>query len=216
MRKYTLIFSIAAHAAVVAALIVAPALATHDLPEPRRTTAFIIVRPQAPPPVPIATRRDVAASVPTPAPLTPPEGIVPEPVREPIDLPNVGPVPLSFGTAVGDAVSTGDVVAPPPIVPRAKPPVRVGGVIQAPTKLVNVAPIYPSIALAARKEGLVILEAVIDEDGAVREVRSLRPEPLFEDAAMTAVRQWRFSPTRLNGDAVPVVMTVTVSFTLNR
>jgi periplasmic protein TonB len=44
----------------------------------------------------------------------------------------------------------------------------------------------------------------------------LRPAPLFEQAAITAVRQWRFSPTLLNGEPVPIVMTVTIGFTLTR
>ena len=90
---------------------------------------------------------------------------------------------------------------------------HVGGRIQAPTKLVHVNPIYPPIPLAARKEGLVILEALIAEDGTVRDVKVLRRAPLFEESAIAAVRQWRFSPTLLNGEPVPVVMTVTVGFT---
>jgi protein TonB len=94
--------------------------------------------------------------------------------------------------------------------------VHVGGRIQAPTKILHVNPIYPSIALAARKEGLVILEALIAEDGTVRDVKVLRPAPLFDEAALTAVRQWRFTPTLLNGEPVPIVMTVTVGFTLER
>jgi protein TonB len=55
---------------------------------------------------------------------------------------------------------------------------------------------------------------VIAPDGIVREVRVLRSVPLLDDAAIEAVRQWAFTPTRLNGEAVPVVMTVTVTFTL--
>jgi protein TonB len=55
---------------------------------------------------------------------------------------------------------------------------------------------------------------VIAEDGSVRDVRVLRSKPLLDEAAMDAVRQWRFTPTRLNGEPVPVVMTVTVSFSL--
>ena len=94
--------------------------------------------------------------------------------------------------------------------------VHVGGRIEAPTKLVHVNPIYPPIPLAARKEGLVILEALIGEDGTVRDVKVLRRAPLFEESAIAAVRQWRFSPTLLNGEPVPVVMTVTVGFTLER
>jgi protein TonB len=81
---------------------------------------------------------------------------------------------------------------------------------------VYVAPVYPPIALAARKEGMVILEALISEDGSIRDVKVLRAEPLFEREAIAAVRQWRFSPTLLNGEPVPLVMTVTVGFSLTR
>ena len=70
-----------------------------------------------------------------------------------------------------------------------------------------------TIPLAARKGGLVILQAIIDEDGSVREVSVLRSDPLFDRAAVEAVKQWRFTPTLLNGHPVPIVMTVTVGFT---
>ena len=120
------------------------------------------------------------------------------------------------GIEIG-GIAGGDPVAPPPPPPaRPKEPVRVGGVIQPPTRLVNVNPVYPPIALASRREGIVILEALIAEDGSIRDVRLLRPAPLFEEAAIAAVRQWRFSPTLLNGEPVPLVMTVTVSFTLQK
>lgn len=75
-------------------------------------------------------------------------------------------------------------------------------------------PAYPAIARAARVEGVVILEAVIGEDGSVSDVRVLRSIPLLDAAAMEAVRQWRFTPTLLNGEPVPVVMTITVAFKL--
>jgi protein TonB len=63
-------------------------------------------------------------------------------------------------------------------------------------------------------QGVVILEAVIGEDGTVQNVRVLRSKPLLDDAAVEAVRQWRFTPTLLNGQPVPIVMTVTVRFDL--
>jgi len=76
-------------------------------------------------------------------------------------------------------------------------------------------PDYPAIARSARVTGTVILEAVIAEDGTVRDVRVLRSIRLLDEAAIEAVRQWRFTPTLLNGEAVPVIMTVTVAFNLN-
>jgi protein TonB len=84
----------------------------------------------------------------------------------------------------------------------------------APKKIHDVAPKYPGMAQQARIQGTVIIEAVIGADGRVQSARSLRPMPFLEEAALEAVRQWVFTPTKLNGEAVPVVMTVTVSFQL--
>jgi protein TonB len=93
--------------------------------------------------------------------------------------------------------------------------VRPGGDLRPPAKIHHVAPEYPSIARSARVSGTVILEAVIAEDGRVEDVRVLRSIRLLDDAAADAVRQWRFTPTLLNGMPVRVLMTVTVSFALN-
>jgi protein TonB len=59
--------------------------------------------------------------------------------------------------------------------------------------------VYPPIAQSAGRQGVVILEAVISEEGEVRRLRVLRSVPLLDEAAMDAVRQWRFTPTLLNG-----------------
>lgn len=105
------------------------------------------------------------------------------------------------------------VVASPPPVPS-DAPIRIGGDIKEPRKLRDVRPAYPPDAYAARVQGVVILEAVIAPDGTVRDARVLRSVPLLDQAAVDAVRQWEFTPTYLNGVAVPVIMTVTVNFTL--
>jgi len=65
-----------------------------------------------------------------------------------------------------------------------------------------------------RVEGTVILEAIIDATGVVQNVTVLRSVPMLDRAAIEAVQQWRYTPTRLNGQAVPVIMTVTVTFSL--
>jgi protein TonB len=103
---------------------------------------------------------------------------------------------------------------PPPPPPAPTGPVRIGGKIHAPSKLSNTAPVYPPMAKQARVEGTVILEATINAQGRVTDVKVLRGIPLLDNAAMDAVRQWRYSPTLLNGTPVPVVMTVTVNFRL--
>ena len=63
-------------------------------------------------------------------------------------------------------------------------------------------------------QGVVICEVLVRPDGTVADVRVLRSIPLLDQAAFNAVLQWIFTPTLLNGSAVPVVMTVTVNFTL--
>jgi TonB family protein len=92
---------------------------------------------------------------------------------------------------------------------------RVGGEIKAPQKIVNVAPVYPQEAQDAKVQGVVIIEAKIGADGSVAEAWVLRSIPILDQAALDAVRQWRYSPTLMNGAPVPVIMTVTVNFTLS-
>jgi len=94
--------------------------------------------------------------------------------------------------------------------------VRVGGNIRPPRKTKDVKPIYPEAMQEAGVEGLVNIEAVIGRDGnvAAARVTSTQIHPDLAAAAVTAVRQWKFEPTLLNGAPVEVVMTVSVSFTL--
>jgi TonB family protein len=94
------------------------------------------------------------------------------------------------------------------------PPMRVGGTIKPPVKLKNVNPAYPPEAQDAKVQGVVIIEARIERDGTVSRARVLRSIPMLDDAAVEAVKQWEFTPTLLNGAPVPVMMTVTVNFTL--
>jgi periplasmic protein TonB len=92
--------------------------------------------------------------------------------------------------------------------------VRPGGNIQPPRKLHHVNPQYPEPARAIRLQGTVVLECTIGTDGRVADVRVLQGSPLLEGAAVAAVQQWIYTPTRLNGQPVAVIMTVTVRFAL--
>jgi TonB family protein len=113
------------------------------------------------------------------------------------------------------AVSSGGVGA---VVTRSSPAgaVRVGGNIRVPARLNQVAPVYPQQAKDARVQGVVIVEVVVGADGSVSDARTLRSIPLLDEAALECVRQWRYEPTLLNGTPVPVIMTVTVNFTLDQ
>ena len=92
--------------------------------------------------------------------------------------------------------------------------VRAIGEIHPPQLLQEVSPIYPEIARQAKVEGLVILEAVTDEAGYVVWVRVLRSIPLLNQAAMDAVKQWKYEPYFLDGEPKGVIFTVTVRFKL--
>jgi TonB family protein len=93
-------------------------------------------------------------------------------------------------------------------------PVRVGGNIPPPQKIKDARPVYPPEAQGSGVQGVVILEAVIDPTGRVSNTRVIRSIPMLDQAAIDAVRQWEYTPTLLNGTPVPVIMTVTVNFTM--
>jgi periplasmic protein TonB len=81
-------------------------------------------------------------------------------------------------------------------------------------KIKDVPPVYPSSARSARAQGVVVIEATINREGRVEKATVLRSVPLLDQAALDAVRQWLFQPQLLNGAAIPVVVTLTVPFTL--
>ncbi len=93
-------------------------------------------------------------------------------------------------------------------------PIRVGDGVPPPRKVHDVSPVYPSAARTLRVQGLVILEATIGATGEVVDVEVLRSVPELDAAAVAAVEQWRYEPTLVDGEAVPVVMTVTIHFGL--
>ena len=94
------------------------------------------------------------------------------------------------------------------------PRVHVGAEVQAPLKLKHVDPVYPEAARAEGREGVVTMDITIATDGSVTDVRVLNPTPPFVEPALAAVKQWRYTPTLLNGQPVEVLMTVTVKFAL--
>jgi protein TonB len=159
---------------------------------------------------------------PNAAPIDVPEGIAPEkerPASEGVAATGIGnEVGVIGGVPGGIFTGTQPIAAPPPPPPPAAKvddtPRRVGSLIKAPERIAAAPPVYPPLALTARVEGDVILEAVIGSDGRVRDVRVLRSVQLLDEAAVEAVKRWRYTPTRLNGIPVPVIMTVTVSFRL--
>jgi len=143
-----------------------------------------------------------AKKVPIPDP-TPDE---PEPIRiddpEPdIDLPEV------------DDVVFGIPDAPPVAEPEG--PIHVGGDVKPPEKLNAPQPQYTEIARKARIQGVVIVQAIVDKNGDVTNVKVLKGLPMgLEDEAVKAIKRWKFKPATLNGKPVDVYYNLTVNFRL--
>lgn len=218
---YTVPLSILTHAAIVAILVLVPLVATDVVPMPSPGMIVMAAPPPPEPPPPPAARpspsapsQPAAPSNPLAAPTSAGDKIAEErPVPE--ALPGVPRAEGGFGAPTGVIGGLSDTVAIPAPPPVAEPKaVRAGGVVKYPEKIRDVRPIYPAIAVQARVEGRVIIEAVIGVDGRVKDARILRSIALLDRAALEAVNQWVFSPTTLNGIPVPVIITVTVDFKL--
>jgi protein TonB len=213
--------SIAMHAGALAAIVtwqLSTAASTPAVVERLR----VVVLP-APPPPPVAT------PAPTPPPIRPDAAPMPDPTRVPIEAANeITPErPMMASQPASDLVVSstrraGDLLVNAPHVamgsaPPNRPaaaPVRVHDGIRAPRRQDGPRPEYPPEARAARVEGTVVLEATIDETGVVTTLKITQSIPLLDRAAVEAVSKWRYEPTRLNGQPVPILMTVRVTFSL--
>lgn len=220
-RRSLMPLSVVLHAAAFGALIMAPLVADNGtLPDPGPAASRYISAvptpplPPTPPPPQGQVGRVERATVPLAAAnLIEPENPAPiTSASDPAGVPSIGTAGAPSGIDLGEVGSPSAVAVVPPAPPRE--PIRIGGVIREPKKIVDVAPVYPPLAIAARKEGTVIMEAMLDERGNVVRVRVLRSEPLLDAAAVSAVERWRYTPTLLNNQPVPVLMTVTVRFSL--
>jgi TonB family protein len=101
--------------------------------------------------------------------------------------------------------------------PPAGEPYRVGGGISAPQKLSGASPVYTELARRSRVTGTVILEAIIDEQGNVTNVRVLKGLPMgLDQSAVEAVQTWKFKPAMLEGKPVKVYYTLTVNFQVDQ
>ena len=213
--------AIAAHALVLGVVVVAQLWAVDELPEPSIEVSFY----QAPPPPPPPPPPPKAA----PAAKTPPAPVVKAPETQPVAVPEEIPKQSSGSGAEGGVEGgieggeaggvpggvLGGVPAPTPVAEVDEPPIRVGGTVVAPERVVYVPPTYTDIARKARLQGMVIIEAIISKQGDVTDARILRGLPMgLSEAAIEAIRKWKYKPATLHGRPVAVYLTVTVQFTL--
>jgi protein TonB len=169
--------------------------------------------PAAPPPLGI--------SEPAPAPVEAPSEVTPETGREATNVGDesgvaggivggiAGGLPGGVAGGIVGGLGSAQTGQAGPLV------VRPGAGFKAPRKIRDAKPVYPAGALPLRAQGVVLIEATIGPDGRVQDARVLHSAvPLLDQAALDAVRQWAYEPSRLNGEVVSVIMTVVVNFAL--
>ena len=231
-KPLTVAVSVVIHVVLILVLVVIPLLFPETLSGSMQQLTFLVAPPPPPPPPAPAVIQKVVKKVVD-------DGTFRAPVEIPKEVKMVvdeGPPPEAavggvvggvpggvpggqiggvIGGVIGGAPSP--VAPPPPPPPSApKPPqrVRVGGNVQQANLIRQVKPPYPPLAKQARIQGAVVLEAVISKQGGVENLRVISGHPLLIQAALDAVKQWKYKPTLLNGEPVEVVTTVTVNFNL--
>lgn len=224
-RSTTVGVSLVIHGLILLAVILVPLFYEDVLPPPSEALRAFFVSPAEvappppPPPPPAAGPRAVPRAPAAPRPLEPASFVAPIEIppeikpEEGLDLGVEGGVAGGVEGGVPGGV-IGGVIGGLPDTPPPPRVVRVGGLLTAPKLLRRVEPIFPPLATQARLSGLVILEALVDVRGLVQEVKVLRGAPLFDEAAVTAVRQWRYQPLLLNGQPTAFILTVTLRFNL--
>ena len=227
---------------VILVLLLLAARAARTDPTPRRLMdvslrmpdmALLLPAALAPPPARKSAERialaDSARPAPPPAraietlaatPLETPSSVEAEPTTRD-HVPSEGaPVGVEVGGAT-DGVAGGvpGATGSGPSVEAAHPPAatgpfRAGEGIDRPRKIKHVKPVFPMPAMAARVGGNVLIEATIGVDGKVHNARIVKSVRLLDQAALDAVRQWEFEPSRVNGVPVAVTMIIVVTFAL--
>ncbi len=232
------LISIGVHAAIVAAVLIVPLLYTQviDLHQFEVTylAAPLVPAPPPPPPPAAAVARQVPRkALPATAKLTMPIAIpkkIPAPSAAPEAASDIvagvaggvaGGVPGGqIGGLLGGMVESAGPAAPPPPPPVAEAvvssgPLHVGGEVKPPRELYKPPPKYPLLAVQARIEGDVQIDALIDKDGNVVQARAISGPGVLIPAALEAVKHWKYQPTYLNGVPWPIELTVHVTFSLS-
>jgi protein TonB len=137
------------------------------------------------------------------------EAAIPPSIVQGIDGPS-NDIPGGMSTIIG-AVGMGQ---PNVVKPRAATSLKLSSGVMAGHLLTNTFPQYPSIARAARVQGVIVLQATISKDGSIENLRVISGPPMLQQAALDAVRSWRYKPYLLNGEPVEVETTINVVFNL--
>lgn len=230
-KPWTVFVSMLFQIAFLAILILIPLIYTEALPKTMMATMLTAPPPPPPPPPPPAAVQVVkvrpqvhlmdAGKLMAPKVIPKEVKIIKEEAE-----PDMGAVGMTGGVPGGVAggsmggvlggVIGGVGTAPPPPKPKLTGPLRVGGNVQAARIINRIQPVYPPLARQTRISGTVRLHAIIGKDGTIQQLEVMSGHPLLQQAALDAVRQWRYQPTLLNGDPVEVDTTIDVIFSLNQ
>lgn len=223
-KSWTVLVSTIVQASILGVLILIPLIYTEALPKAMLSTLLIAPPPPPPPPPPPAPVKTIikpVARLIQSGKLVQPRAIPKEvAVFKEAELPpdvinntNTGGV---FGGIPGQGIIGGSSgpAAPPPPKPATPARIKQGGNVTAASIVTQTRPVYPPLARQARIQGTVTLHAIIDKDGRVAQLEVVSGHPLLVQAALDAVKQWRYKPTLLNGDPVEVDTTIQVTFTM--
>lgn len=226
------VVSLVVHTLIIASMVLVPLFYTEALDLKQFTSTFLVAPPPPPPPPPPVTQAIVKAPKVTVKLMQAGKLVAPTAIPKQVAMlkeeedftPDVGVgvvggvpggVPGGQGGGVIGGILSGTPKAYIPPAPAPKAPVRVGGRVMAPRALAAPDPIYPALAKQARIAGDVVIDAVIDVKGNVVEMQVLSGHPLLVPAALDALRKWKYQPTILNDEPVPVQLIVTIKFRLN-
>jgi len=223
-KSWTVLASGVLQSACLVMLILVPLFYTRALPKVMLNTTFLPSSFAAP--VPIASTNAAMKAKQPGTRLTFIRGVLHQPYRIPDQVSvfaesALPPDPVIGVQSAGNANnfdlltnfrnSASSVSSPPPaLVGR----IKLGGIVQAAKIIDQPQPVYPRLAVIARVQGNVMMHAIIGRDGSVSELQVISGHPLLVQAALDAVKRWRYQPTLLNGEAVEVDTTITVSFVL--
>jgi len=221
-----LVLSLVIHILIVGVVVLAPLLFTQVLDMHSFEAVFLVApRPPAAPPPPAAQAVKIArpmARVLDISKLTAP-AVIPAKIKivadeAPPDLGVSGGVVGGvaggvLGGIIGGVTDNAKMIAPPP--PPERRIVRVGGNVKPPVPISTPQPNYPAVARAAHIEGLVVIDAIIDEQGDVVQAKVVEGPPLLIAAALDAVAKWKYAPTYLNGQTVSIRTHIEVMFRLH-
>jgi periplasmic protein TonB len=119
------------------------------------------------------------------------------------------------GGVIGGVLNTGAKPVAPPLA-KSGSPVRVGGRVRPPKAIVQVRPQYPTLARQTRVQDDVKIDAILDEQGNVVDMRVVSGHPLLYQAALDALSKWKYEPTYLNDRPIAVQLGVTITFQLSQ